>query len=74
LPEVVSGAALAREPHRMTNYLREVAALFHRFYHLERVVGVEEELMQARLALVSATRIVLRRGLDLIGVSAPDRM
>ena len=74
MPEVVSGAALAREPHRMTTYLREVAALFHRFYHLERVVGVEEELMQARLGLVSATRIVLRRGLDLIGVSAPDRM
>jgi arginyl-tRNA synthetase len=74
LPEVVSGAALAREPHRMTSYLREVAAHFHRFYHLERVVGVEEELMQARLALVGAARIVLRRGLDLIGVSAPDRM
>ncbi len=74
LPEVVSGAALSREPHRITTYLREVAALFHRFYHLERVVGVEEELMHARLALTRATQVVLRRGLGLIGVSAPDRM
>ncbi len=74
LPEAVSGAARAREPHRLTTYLREAAALFHRFYHHQRVVGVEEELMQARLALTRATQIVLRRGLDLIGVSAPDRM
>jgi arginyl-tRNA synthetase len=74
LPEVVSGAALAREPHRLTVYLREVAALFHRFYHHQRVVGVEEELMQARLGLTRATQIVIRRGLDLIGVSAPERM
>lgn len=74
LPDVVSGAALARDPHRLTSYLREVAALFHRFYHHQRVVGVEEELMQARLALTRATQIVLRRGLELCGVSAPDRM
>jgi arginyl-tRNA synthetase len=74
LPEVVSGAAAAREPHRLTTYLREVAALFHRFYHHQRVVGVEEELMQARLGLTIATQVVLRRGLELIGVSAPERM
>ncbi len=74
LPEVVTGAAIAREPHRLTTYLREVAALFHRFYHLERVVGVEAELMQARLALTRATQVVLRRGLGLIGVGAPERM
>ena len=74
LPGVVSGAALAREPHRLTTYLREVASLFHRFYHHQRVVGVEEELMQARLGLVHATQLVLRAGLGLIGVGAPDRM
>jgi arginyl-tRNA synthetase len=74
LPETVAGAALAREPQRLTTYLREVAGLFHRFYHHQRVVGVEPELMQARLGLVRATQIVLRRGLELIGVSAPDRM
>jgi arginyl-tRNA synthetase len=74
LPETVAGAALAREPQRLTTYLREVAGLFHRFYHHQRVVGVEPELMQARLGLVRATQIVLRRGLELIGVSAPERM
>jgi arginyl-tRNA synthetase len=73
-PETVAAAALAREPQRVTNYLREVAALFHRFYHQHRVVGVEEELMQARLGLARATQIVIRRGLELIGVSAPERM
>ncbi len=74
LPEMVRGAALAREPHRLPTYLREVAAIFHRFYHHQRVVGDEPELMQARLGLVRATQIVLRRGLELIGVSAPERM
>ena len=73
-PETVAGAALAREPQRVTNYLREVAAAFHRFYHQHRVVGVEAELMQARLGLARATQIVIRRGLELIGVSAPERM
>jgi arginyl-tRNA synthetase len=73
-PETVAGAALAREPQRVTNYLREVAGAFHRFYHQHRVVGVEAELMQARLGLARATQIVIRRGLELIGVSAPERM
>jgi arginyl-tRNA synthetase len=73
-PETVAGAALAREPQRVTNYLREVAGEFHRFYHQHRVVGVEAELMQARLGLARATQIVIRRGLELIGVSAPERM
>jgi arginyl-tRNA synthetase len=73
-PAAVAGAALAREPQRVTNYLREVAGLFHRFYHQHRVVGVEDELMQARLGLARATQIVIRRGLELIGVSAPERM
>jgi arginyl-tRNA synthetase len=74
LPEVVAAAAAAREPHRLTGYLREVAAHFHRFYHHHRVVGVEEEVSQARLALARATRIVLRNGLTLLGISAPERM
>ncbi|MGD8396711.1 MAG: arginine--tRNA ligase, partial [Candidatus Eiseniibacteriota bacterium] len=74
LPEVVRGAAEAREPHRMTVYLREVAAHFHRFYHHQRIVGVEEELSQARLALIRATQLVLRNGLELIGLDAPERM
>jgi len=73
-PEVVRGAALAREPHRIPAYLMETAAEFHRFYHACRVVTEDLERSRARLELVDATRVVIRNGLALMGVSAPDRM
>ncbi len=73
-PRTVLGAALAREPHRMTGYLQEVAGSFHSFYHHHRVVTEDSVLTAARLALARASQIVLRRGLDLIGVSAPEAM
>ena len=73
-PEVVRGAAVAREPHRMPAYLIETAAEFHRFYHACRVVTDDRPRSRARLELVDATRIVLRNGLALMGVSAPDRL
>ena len=74
LPEVIQDAALSYEPHRMTAYLRDVAAAFHPFYHRCRVVTDDQGLTQSRLALVNATRIVLRNGLSVIRVSAPDKM
>jgi len=73
-PEVVRGAAAAREPHRIPAYLMETAALFHRFYHVCRVVSEDRERSRARLAIVEATRIVLRNGLGLLGVTSPERM
>ena len=73
-PEVVRGAALAREPHRIPAYLMETAAEFHRFYHACRVVTDDVARSRARLELVDATRVVLRNGLALMGVSAPERM
>jgi arginyl-tRNA synthetase len=73
-PEVVRGAALAREPHRIPAYLMETAAEFHRFYHACRVVTDDVQVSRTRLELVDATRVVLRNGLALMGVSAPDRM
>ena len=73
-PEVVRGAAVAREPHRLPAYLMETAALFHRFYHVCRVVSEDRERSRARLAIVEATRIVLRNGLGLLGVTSPERM
>jgi arginyl-tRNA synthetase len=73
-PEIVRGAALAREPHRIPTYLMETAAEFHRFYHACRVVTEEVARSRARLELVDATRVVLRNGLTLMGISAPDRM
>jgi arginyl-tRNA synthetase len=73
-PEVVRGAAAAREPHRIPGYLVETAADFHRFYHACRVVSDDATRSRRRLELTDASRIVLRNGLALMGVSAPERM
>jgi len=73
-PELVRGAAMAREPHRLPSYLVEAAADFHRFYHACRVVGEDEALTGGRLTLAAAAGTVLRNGLHLLGVSAPERM
>jgi len=73
-PYEVEAAALAREPHRLTVYARDLAALFHRFYHEHRVVTDDERISGARWRLVQATQHVLRNALHLMGVSAPGRM
>lgn len=73
-PEVVRGAAFAREPHRIPIHLHETAAVFHRFYHACRVVTDDAALSAARLRLCEAARIVIRNGLHLLGVGAPERM
>ena len=72
--ELVAGAARDRAPFRLTHYAQELAGLFHSFYGNCHVLGVEESVEKARLALVDSTRIVLALSLDLLGVSAPERM
>jgi arginyl-tRNA synthetase len=62
------------ETHRVTAYLEDLAALFHRFYTQCRIIGSERNLAEARLALCIATQIVLKNGLKILGVDAPDRM
>ena len=73
-PGIVVSAAEAREPHRLTGYLRDVAQAFHLFYHHCRVVTEDAGLTGARLALVEASRLVLARGLGLMDIAAPERM
>jgi arginyl-tRNA synthetase len=77
-PGVVAAAAELREPHRVARYLEELAGAYHRFYDACRVLPMGDEpagpLNRARLWLLEATRIVLANGLDLLGVSAPERM
>ncbi len=72
--ELVRDAALNRAPHRMTRYLEELAAAFHVFYNRHRVISDDASLTAARLFLVRCTRQVLQNALDILGVSAPDRM
>lgn len=62
------------EPHRICIYLEELAVAFHKFYHLHRILGSEKKLAEARLALAVATKIVIKNGLEILGVSAPERM
>ena len=79
-PNEVLLAAQDRAPHRLTQYARDLAAVFHGFYDAGnrspalRVVSDDLPTMQARLVLLDTTRIVLRRVLALLGLSAPDRM
>lgn len=72
--ELVAGAARDRAPFRLTHYAQELAGLFHSFYGNCHVLGEEESVERARLALVDSTRIVLALSLGLLGVSAPERM
>ncbi len=62
------------EPMILAEYLRDLAAAFHVFYHNCRIIGSEEKLMQARFKLAAATKITLKNGLDILGVSSPERM
>lgn len=77
-PRVLETAAALREPHRVCRYLEDLAGDYHRFYDSCRVLpqGDEEpgDLHAARLALCQATRQVIANGLDILGVSAPERM
>jgi len=73
-PEVVEGAAIALEPHRLTFYLNDFAALFHSYYNKHRVLSDDESLSKARLFLIKTILTVVRNALRLLGVSAPERM
>ena len=73
-PEVVEDAAQELSPHMVANYLRELASDLHSYYNAEQFLVPDEALKLARLALVLATRQVLNNGLQLLGVSAPEKM
>jgi len=74
-PELLANAAEHLSPHDLTFYLRDVAASFHSYYAAERfLVDDDADLTRARLALLVATRQVIRNALAVLGVSAPQRM
>ncbi|MEG6567456.1 arginine--tRNA ligase [Thermoanaerobacterium saccharolyticum] len=74
LPEEITIAANTMAPHRITRYILDVASLFHTFYNSCRVRGVDEELMKARIVLIDATRIVIKNVLDMLKITAPEKM
>jgi arginyl-tRNA synthetase len=73
-PDLLADAARDLAPHQVAFYLKDLAADFHSFYNAERVLVEDERVKTARLALLAATQQVLRNGLSLLGVSAPDKM
>ena len=73
-PMTFEGAAISHEPHRITFYLQELTGLFHPYYNKYKVVTEDKELSRARLALCEAIRIVVKDGLDILGLGAPERM
>jgi arginyl-tRNA synthetase len=79
-PSLLEDISRTLEPHRLTYYLGELAALFHRYFNLgskeseKRIVGEDRALSQARLCLIEGLRIVLSNGLRLLGIHAPERM
>ena len=73
-PPTLAAAAAGFAPHDIAFYLRDLAAAFHAYYTAERFLVDDAELTRARLALLLATRQVLRNALALLGVSAPERM
>ncbi len=73
-PDLVAGAARAREPHRIAYYLTELAGIFHPYYKAHRIITEDRGLTLARLGLCGAVAQVTRNGLGLLGVSAPESM
>jgi arginyl-tRNA synthetase len=74
-PQAVAEAAQKRIPHRITNYIFDLASTFHSFYNAEKVLDMENAAKtKARFALVKAVQITMKNALALIGVSAPEKM
>ncbi|MEN9724817.1 MAG: Arginine--tRNA ligase [Pseudomonadota bacterium] len=73
-PEVVRNAANDLAPHAVANYLKDLASDLHSFYSEHKILVEDETIKLARLALISVTQQVLQNGLQLLGVSAPDKM
>ncbi len=73
-PAMIENAALELSPHKVIFFLMELAGQFHSYYNKHKVISDHKELSQARLCLVEALRIVLKNGLEFVGLSAPQKM
>jgi arginyl-tRNA synthetase len=73
-PMTFEGAVLSHEPHRITFYLQELAGLFHPYYNKHKVITDDPDSTRARLALCEAIRLILQDGMQILGLSAPERM
>ena len=73
-PDEIAAAAKNKAPHRIATYVHDLASMFHSFYNKCRILGVDENLAGARLALCLAVKTVIAHALAILGVSAPEKM
>ena len=73
-PTVINNACTKLEPQSISIYLNEIASDFHKFYNECKVISNDSEKTKSRLALISATKVVLKNGLSILGISAPEKM
>ena len=73
-PTVINNACTKLEPQSISIYLNEIASDFHKFYNDCKVISNDSEKTKSRLALISATKVVLKNGLSILGISAPEKM
>ena len=73
-PEIIHAAAIEYEPHQIAYYLRELANEFHSYYNSCQFIVDSDELRNARLNLISASKQIIYNGLGILGVSAPEEM
>ena len=73
-PEIISLSASESSPHYIATFLKDLAADFHSYYNANKFLSDDKALQNARLALISATKIVIKNGLQLLGISAPEKM
>jgi len=73
-PDLIEESAISLEPHRLTFYLNDLAALLHNYYYQHRIISEDLELSRARLVLITMVKTVIKNALGILGVSAPERM
>ena len=73
-PEIILLSSSESSPHYIATFLKDLAADFHSYYNANKFLSDDKELQNARLALIGATKIVIKNGLQLLGISAPEKM
>ena len=73
-PEVVERSSAKLEPHTICYYLKYLASVFHSYYNDEKIITDDESLLQAKLLLINSVRQVIKNGLGILGIEAPEMM
>ena len=73
-PETIERSASKLEPHTICYYLKDLASIFHSYYNDEKIITDDENLLQSKLLLINSVRQVIKNGLGVLGIQAPESM